>query len=170
MLFYAQLRRVWWISIWCLALASSSFGANKSLMSIDGARQGPFAGQGTDKPGNTWSEIIAFDYRPRAERDASTGRASGRAQPTPIQVTLETGPVSRKIQQAAATNEELRSVVFEFYRTGTTDQREYTKTIRLAHAHIVNIRKIGIRLRKDPQSEEIIIDYEKFETIRPPQK
>lgn len=168
MLFLARLWRVSLICVFCLGLALPALAANKILMSIDGAKQGNFKGQGSDKAGDQWTEIIAFDAQAQSPRDASTGQASGKRKHQAVKVTMETGALSPKIQRAMQTNEGLRSVVFEFFRPGPKGQQELYETIHLADALITNIHTSSAAndAKGGRPREEIIIEYEKIQTSR----
>src|SRR5262245_15279880 len=92
--------------------------AVQAYVKIKGAKQGQFKGESVQKPGPQSGAIplLRFNSTATAPRDSSTGIASGKRQWQPIRLTKQWGAASPQLVQALSTNEQLSSVVFEFYR------------------------------------------------------
>jgi type VI secretion system secreted protein Hcp len=66
---------------------------------------------------------------------------SGKRQHQPIIFTKEWGAASPQLFQAAATNEILKNVAFDFHQGGNGKPAEIFYTIKLTNASIVSIRQ-----------------------------
>ena len=102
---------------------------------IHGAVQGEFKGQGEGRdkdkiPG------VALTYGLAVPKDPATGFRTGKRQHKPVVFTKEWGTASPQLYQAAATNEVLKSVLFEFITTNTYGKEEVDFTIELTNAMI----------------------------------
>jgi len=104
-------------------------------VTIQGAVQGTFKGQGAGRdkdkiPG------VAISYGVESPRDAASGLPTGKRRHKPVVVTKEWGAASPQFFQAAATNEVLKSVLFEFITTNNYGKEEVDYTIELTNATI----------------------------------
>jgi type VI secretion system secreted protein Hcp len=104
-------------------------------VTIQGAVQGTFKGQGAGRdkdkiPG------VALTYGLLVPKDPASGFRTGKRQHNPVVFTKEWGAASPQLFQAAATNEVLKSVLFEFITTNTYGKEEVDYTIELTNATI----------------------------------
>jgi type VI secretion system Hcp family effector len=64
-------------------------------------------------------EIQAWKFGVKAPHDIATGQMSGKRQHSPVQITKEQGPFDVMAWQAACTNETIKTLVLQVYRTQT---------------------------------------------------
>ncbi|MFI5106115.1 MAG: type VI secretion system tube protein TssD, partial [Terriglobales bacterium] len=103
-----------------------------------------------------------------APRDNATGMASGRRQYSPIVVTKEWGAASPQIMSAAATNELLPSVEFEFVRTNAQGMEYVFQAVTLTNATIAGFKEyIGFPDAGEPPNshplEDVSFTFQKIE-------
>lgn len=110
------------------------------FVTIDGTKQGRFKAEGGPQFGDR-IPILRFSYEVDSPRDVATGQASGKRQHKPVSITKDWSAASPQMYQAVTTNELLKSVLIEFFRTNqTTGQEEIAATIRLTNATISKYR------------------------------
>ena len=125
--------------------------AYEFYISIEGQKQGKFKGEsGRGAPKGEGTDTAAasagtrsrhqFRLRDSSPRDAATGQASGKRMHKPILVTKEWGAASPQLFQALVTNENLKSVLFEFVKTNAQGEEEIYHTIKLTNAAVSNIK------------------------------
>ena len=109
-------------------------------VTIRGAKQGIFKGQSATRQHQNEIQGLQFVSLLTSPRDAGTGMATGKRQYSPIVFTKEWDAASPQIFEAAATNELLSLVEFDFIRTAP-DGREYIyETIKLTDATISSVK------------------------------
>jgi type VI secretion system secreted protein Hcp len=110
-------------------------------VSIEGTKQGRLKGE-TQARGEKGNRIagVRFVLETVSPRDVATGQASGKRQHKPILFTKEWGAASPQLYQALATNEVLKSVVFEFTRTNADGQEAVFHRVTLANASVSAIK------------------------------
>ena len=116
--------------------------ANYFYVKMEGAKQGSFKDEGTDK--GQGSRGLGFEQAVTSPRDAASGQATGRRQYSPIVITKEWGAASPQLFQALVTNEALKTVQFAFYGPtgGSTDETTTPFfTIKLTNAFVSKIFK-----------------------------
>ena len=109
-------------------------------VSIEGTRHGKFK---RESPREAHAEKISglsYVHEIKSPRDVATGRASGKRQHGAITINKEWGPSSPQLFQALVTNEELKSVLFEFIHSTPDGQEEVYHTIKLSTATVSSIR------------------------------
>lgn len=136
-------------------------------VAIEGAKQGRFKGEGSGDALKEKLIGLAFEYEIKTPRDPATGAATGKRQHQPIVFTKEWGAASPQLFQAAATNESLKSVVFEFYPAAPGGASEPFYTIRLTNAAVSSIRQHTLDGR---YVEEISLTFAKIEVEHKPSK
>lgn len=107
-------------------------------VSIEGTKQGVFKGSAGAR-GLTAGKIegVAFHYAVKSPRDAASGMASGKRMHSPVVFTKTVDASSPQLFQALATNEVLKSVVFEFHAAeGRGPEAAPIYTVRLVNATV----------------------------------
>jgi|SRR5208282_614605 len=104
-------------------------------VTIQGAVQGIFKGQGAGREKDKIAGV-ALTYGLAVPKDPASGFRTGKRQPKAVVFTKEWGAASPQLFQAAATNEVLTSVLFEFVTTNTYGKEEIDYTIELTNATI----------------------------------
>jgi len=107
-------------------------------VTIEGATQGKFKGEITEKDLPNKIGGLAFDFEVIAPYDKATGMSSGKRQMYPVRFWKEWGAASPQIFQALTLNEGIKSVLFEFYRTVPEGGRVCYYTIKLTNGKIVH--------------------------------
>ena len=120
--------------------SAPSVGAGEFAVSIEGAKQGRFKGEGASEASKDKIVGVGFNYEIKSPHDAS-GASMGKRQHQPIVFTKEWGAASPQLFQAATTNESLKTVLFEFHQSGTGRAVEVFYTIKLSNASITSIRQ-----------------------------
>ena len=111
------------------------------FVTIQGATQGVFKGDSAYTAHRNQIEGVRFSFQVSSPHDPSTGQVTGRRQYTPVAFTKLWDVASPQILTAAATNEALISVVFEFVKVGS-DGKEYVyQTVKLSQASISAVRQ-----------------------------
>jgi type VI secretion system secreted protein Hcp len=115
--------------------------AIQAYVKIKGTKQGQFKGESVQKTGAGTGQIpvIRFNSVATAPRDAASGQASGKRQWQPIRLTKQWGAASPQLVQALSTNEQLPSVVFEFYRPDPAGKQQLHYRITLRNAAVTSI-------------------------------
>jgi type VI secretion system secreted protein Hcp len=105
-------------------------------VTIDGAKQGAFKGEGSTPA--TKSKIIglAFSYGVTSPRDPATGLPTGKRQHAPVAFVKAWGAATPQIFQACTTNEVLKSVLFEFLETLPDGKEAVAFAITLTNAAV----------------------------------
>jgi len=109
-------------------------------ITIEGQKQGKFKGDSQRKGQANKISGIRFLSELISPRDAATGQASGKRIHKPISFTKEWGASSPQLFQACATNENLKSVLFEFIRADATGQEAVHFKVTLTNAGIASIK------------------------------
>jgi type VI secretion system secreted protein Hcp len=122
-------------------LASAASAATFARVSIQGAKQDWFRGEGPGKASNPPTmPLVNFRYELVIPRDPASGLPTGARQHKPIVITREWGPVTSQILQALLTNEVLTSVTVEFVKTNANGQEYVYHTVKLTNATITSLR------------------------------
>jgi type VI secretion system secreted protein Hcp len=115
--------------------------AYEFYVTIEGAKQGRFAGE---SPRSVWKGKLAgvgFSYEVTSPREAAGGQATGRRQHGAVTFTKEWGAASPQLFEALVTNEVVTSVLFEFVRTNDVGVEYVFHTIRLTDAAVTAIHQ-----------------------------
>jgi type VI secretion system secreted protein Hcp len=129
------------LSTLVLALATVSFAAEQSFVKIEGTKQGIFKGVSKTNARLNWDPILSFGYEVATPTDPATGLNTGRTQYGMVSFAKEWGPSSPQLFQAIATNEILKSVVFEFSMINPNGEVEPYYRVTLSNARVVNYRQ-----------------------------
>lgn len=109
-------------------------------ITIEGQKQGTFKGDGERKGSANKIAGVRYFSEIVSPRDVATGQASGKRMHKPILFTKEWGASSPQLFQACATNEILKSVLFEFVDTDAKGQERVHFTVKLTNASIARIK------------------------------
>ena len=110
-------------------------------VTIEGTKQGLLKGESVREAHQDKMAGLAFHYQVSSPRDAASGMATGKRQHQPITFVKEWGAASPQLFTAAVTNEQLKSVVFEFVRTNDNGEEYVFHTIKLGTAVITSIEQ-----------------------------
>jgi type VI secretion system secreted protein Hcp len=105
-------------------------------VTVHGARQGDFKGEGTGITNKDKIPGVGFSYGAVSPRDASSGLATGKVVQQPAVLTKEWGVSSPQFYSALFTNETLTSVVFEFMQANAQGVLFVNHTIQLTNATV----------------------------------
>lgn len=111
-------------------------------MTVTGAKEGVFKGD-DNSTSRTVGLLTVSGYQLEliSPRDPSTGQATGQRQWKPIVVTHVVGGSSPQFLAAAATNEDLRSVVINFYRSDRTGKSVNYYRVTLTNAFVSDVHQ-----------------------------
>jgi len=138
------------------------------FVTIQGAKQGAFRGDSANPAHRNQIEGLRFSIQLSSPRDASSGQAIGKHQYSPVTFTKLWDGASPQILSAAATNEVLTDVQFDFVKIAP-DGKEYVyQTVKLAQASISSVRQyLGVPGSGDPTDprplEDISFTFRKIE-------
>lgn len=108
-------------------------------MMVKGQKTGVFKGDSLQKGHADQIVVSAFALDLVSPRDPATGQATGRRTYKPIMVTKEMDQSSPQFMNAAATNENLLTVVINFYETTRTGAEVNFYRVTLTDAHITEV-------------------------------
>jgi type VI secretion system secreted protein Hcp len=129
---------------------------------VTGAKQGAFKTEGPQSGlGKGKIPGIAFGYSVISPRDPATGLPTGKRQHQPVAFTKEWGAASPQFYQAAFNNENLTSVLFEFYAPGVDGKVSLDHTIKLTNASIASANQS----LHEGQTGGPVIDSRELQTI-----
>lgn len=132
--------------------------AHEAYMIIEGTKQGKFKGTSTRGVHKDKIPVLSFDYAVQSPRDVATGQPTGFAQHQPVTATIEWGAASPQIFQALTTNEILKTVSFEFYRTTPDGKEDMHYTIKLTNGTVSNQRMYIERVRHSEKSDTLELE------------
>jgi type VI secretion system secreted protein Hcp len=109
------------------------------FITIEGVKQGKFKADGGPQFGDR-IPVLQLNFEVDSPRDLATGQPAGKRQHKPLSITKDWGAASPQLFQATTTNELLKSVFIEVFRTAGTGTEEVVATIRLTNATIGKYR------------------------------
>ena len=115
--------------------------AYEFYVTVDGTRQGRFKGESKREQHAHKLAGLSFSYEVSSPRDASTGQATGKRRNGRVTFTKAWGAATPQLFQALVTNEVLRSVLFEFVRSGEDGTEQIFQTIRLTNVGVAAIKQ-----------------------------
>ena len=145
------------------------FGTIVSIyMSTEGAQQGKFKGEVLRAGQPNRAELTNFTFDVSAPFDLATGATTGKNSYPPITIVKEFGSASLQFQQAFTNNENIKTIIIEFYATNRNGAESIVNTITLTNCKIVSIKQNVNKARssttsKDGLAEEIKFIYQKIE-------
>ncbi|MBI3555666.1 MAG: type VI secretion system tube protein Hcp [Deltaproteobacteria bacterium] len=153
-----------------LALLSAAPAmANTFHMQVDGKAQGKFRGEGSgEKNGLITGMHLAFEVK--SPRDPASGLPSGKRQYSPIVVTKEWGAASTQLLRALLNNEQLKTVVLNFYKPSPNGSEVLFETWTLTDASISDLKSyVSPTVAGDPYSgknlEDVSFTFHRLEIL-----
>jgi type VI secretion system secreted protein Hcp len=119
--------------------------AYEFYISITGAKQGKFKGDSAGEKGSKSSRAkgkiagIKYSAETTSPRDPATGQATGKRMHKPITITKEWDASSPQLFAALATNETLKTVLFEFVKADAAGREAIFYTVTLTNAVVSNV-------------------------------
>lgn len=130
---------------------------------VEGAIQGKFKGESVRAKFTDKTDLLGYIMEVSKSADA-TGRATGRRLYEPITVLKETGASSPQFLQALHTNEILKKVVIDFYKTNDKGILFNYYSVTLTNATISSFKQFTGALDKERfnPSDNLLCDEIKF--------
>ena len=135
--------------------------AYEFYVTIEGAKQGKFKGDGRSKAHKDQITGLAFDYEVISSRDPASGQATGKRQHKPVTITKRWGAATPQLFQALITNEVLTSVRIEFVKTSSAGKEYVYHKIKLTDATISDIHQHAAAETRE--LEEVSFTFRKIE-------
>jgi len=112
-------------------------------MAVVGQVEGAFKGDdfSTAKASAGLINVLAFSAEVNSPRDAATGLPTGKRQWKPVVATHLLGGSSPEFMFAASSNENLKSVVINFYHSDRTGKEINYYRVTLTNATVGNVRQ-----------------------------
>ena len=111
------------------------------FVTIDGAKQGKFKGEGAGAKHADQIAGLAFHYEVNRPVAAGAGMATGKRQHSPVTFLKHWGAASPQLLKALIDAEKLKSVVFDFEETTASGQTKVFYTVKLTDAAVVSIKQ-----------------------------
>jgi type VI secretion system secreted protein Hcp len=148
------------LSAGALLLTMTGARADGFTVTIKGQKQGFFHGSAHSHLSKDEILCFKFDYSVISPRDAASGLPTGKRQHKPIMIEKEWSAASPQIFRALVTNENLPTVVFNFYKAGADGTEKVDYRITLTNAFINSFHQhIG-----DPNPEGTL-DTKRYEDV-----
>jgi len=151
-------------------VSASHPGGYQFYVTIDGARQGTF--KGTAKGTSGRFTAIRFSYEVQIPPRLPIGEGGGHPKHNPISITKEWDAASPQLFQAAATNEPLKSVLFEFVNVTQDGKEETYYQIKLTNAAVFQYKQYTDRLPEGGANtfelEDVSFTFQKIDIAHPP--
>jgi type VI secretion system secreted protein Hcp len=112
-------------------------------VTIQGAKTGQFRGNSVSEGNEGKIECIGFRYSVSVAHDAESGKPNGKRQHSPIVIVKNIDYSTPQLLQAAYDNEDLKTVVIEFYKRSSTGQSTLSYKVTLTNASISLISQYG---------------------------
>ena len=143
-------------------------GVTTIFMSAEGKLQGKFKGEVLKAGQANKVELTNFTFEVSAPFDMTTGASTGKRSRPPITVVKEFGSASLQFQQAITNNENIKTIIIEFYATNRNGVESLINTITLTNCKIVSINQNVNKARssatlKDGLTEQIKFVYQQIE-------
>ena len=105
------------------------------------SKQGKLKGESAHQRKEDKLVGLAFHYSVAPPRDAASGQVSGKRKHLPVSFVKRWGASSPQFFQALTTNEQFKSVLFEFVGTSETGEEHVFHTIKLSNALVTEIEQ-----------------------------
>lgn len=111
------------------------------MLSAEGSKQGKFKGESMRAKFADKSEITGYLQESTAPTDAATGLVIGRRTVSPIIILKQAGAASPQFFQSFSTNEVLKKVVIDFYKTDANGQEVNYYSVTLENVTVVGYKQ-----------------------------
>ncbi|HEY8784303.1 MAG TPA: type VI secretion system tube protein Hcp [Mucilaginibacter sp.] len=145
-----------------------------AYVTIEGIKTGQFKGSGVAEGNEGKIECIGFRYSVSVPHDLGSGRNTGKRMHSPLVIIKNIDYATPQLLQAAYTNENLRSVVIEFYKKAADGRTFLSHKITLTNASISLISQYGGIVSAENSSnnngngvEEVTLTFQKIEFENP---
>lgn len=120
-------------------------------MKITGQKTGVFKGDSPEKGHESEILVSSYQFEVISPRDPASGLPTGRRSYQPVHVTKEMNQSSPQLLNAVATNENLKSVVIDFWVTSRTGKEVNYYRVTLTDASISSIKQFsaGLTVNED---------------------
>lgn len=108
-------------------------------MKVTGTKSGVFKGDSLQRGHEDFIVLSAYHFEISSPRDPATGLATGHRQMKPVQVTKMMNASSPQVLNACATNENLKTVIINFWRTDRTGVPVNFYRVTLTNANIADV-------------------------------
>ena len=129
-------------------------------MKITGQKTGVFKGDSVQKGHEDQILVSSFLFELTSPRDAATGLPTGKRSFHPVTITKQVNQSSPQILSAASTNENLKSVVINFWQTTRTGTEVNYYRVTLTNASISDVRQFSAGATV---SEDVSFTFQKIE-------
>lgn len=106
---------------------------------VTAAKQGVFKGDSTQKGHEGKIKVTAIGYGVVSPRDAASGLATGKRVHQPVVFSLNWNACSPQFFAAAYSNENLTTVLFEYFNSDKTGVEKLDHTVKLTNASIAEV-------------------------------
>jgi type VI secretion system secreted protein Hcp len=117
--------------------------AYEFYVSAEGTKTGKFKGESPKEQQKEKIPGLSFDYTVKSPIDPATGHSSGKRIHEPVRFVKEWGASSPQFFNALVSNETLKKVEFEFWRTDQSGKQVLYYTTTLEQARVVSVRQFS---------------------------
>ncbi len=136
------MKKLFTITLLITFILSAAFVYGQRMyVTVEGMKQGTFKGESSVDKLKNKIELTGYEMEIISPRDAATGMASGRRVRQPITIHKLYGAASIQFYQAISTNEQLKSVTIEFYKTNPDGTEKLDYSIKLTNASISSFKQ-----------------------------
>ncbi len=145
----------------CLLLTTLASQAQFITLSVESTKQGKFKGESLRSKQADKAELAGYFMEITSPRDAASGAASGRKVFQPVVLLKATGASSPQFMSALGTNELLKKVVIEFWKTDPSGMEVNYYTVTLENVVVSGFKQMTgpLELEKfNPANNAILYD------------
>ncbi len=137
-------------------------------LTLKAEKQGDIKGGCTQKGREGSILVIAMEHDVVSPRDIASGLPTGKRQHKPVEITKEIDKSSPLLYSVLCTNENLKEVVFKFWKPSPSGQEKQYYTIKLTNANIASMKTFFPNMllpenTKLPHMEKVTFTYQKIE-------
>jgi len=137
------------------------------ISKIEGQTQGAIKGGVTQAGRKDWIECHAYEHKVTSPRDAASGLPTGKRTHSPVKIVKTFDKSSPLLFNVLVNNEDLKEVVFSFFRPSAVGKEELYYTVQLINTSVSEIKPYVLHVKnpdlmKFPDMEEISFTYQKI--------
>jgi len=139
------------------------------MMTVEGSKQGVFKAESNARPIQNKIDVTGFEMEVSSPLNVATGMQSGRRVHQPIVIQKNFGASSIQFYEALSTNEVLKSVTIEFYKSAPNGMERPDYSIKLTNATVIGFRQNAGTANITPTgvsrglTDEIKLSYQSIE-------